>query len=226
MRLLYNARSGTGNRGLRTVLECLSERIPKSCGKKEGLSTMTRPLQNCMAGPHIHPDESSPEDGDGRSKPTKEQSVASFDIRKLEPQDADAVAHVLRASFDDRLPWLAGRYTPDEDRQFVREQLFPACEVWGAFAPDLVGIIALQPNWLDQLYVLPERQGDGIGTALLALAKKAYAELTLWTFQRNASARRFYERNGFVALEETDGQRNEEREPDVLYRWTAAGAAA
>ena len=39
----------------------------------------------------------------------------------------------------------------------------------------------------------------------------------LWTFQRNAGARRFYERNGFVAVEFGDGTGNEEREPDVRY---------
>jgi GNAT superfamily N-acetyltransferase len=156
----------------------------------------------------------------------KEVAVASFDIRKLELDDADAVAHVLRASFDDSLPWLAGRYTPEQDRQFVRDHLFPECELWGAFGPDLVGVIALQPSWVDQLYVLPGRQGDGIGKALLEVAKKANTELSLWTFQRNASARSFYERNGFVALQKTDGQRNEEQEPDVLYQWKADSAAA
>jgi putative acetyltransferase len=41
--------------------------------------------------------------------------------------------------------------------------------------------------------------------------------LRLWTFQRNAGARRFYERNGFAAVELTDGLGNEEREPDVRY---------
>ena len=35
--------------------------------------------------------------------------------------------------------------------------------------------------------------------------------------QRNAGARRFYERNSFVAVEFTDGNGNEEREPDVRY---------
>jgi putative acetyltransferase len=154
------------------------------------------------------------------------REMASFDIRKVEPGEADAVAHVLRASFDDSLPWLVGRYTPEQDRQFVKEHLFPACEIWGAFAPELVGVIALQPSWVDQLYVLPGRQGDGIGTALLDVAKKANTELTLWTFQRNAAARSFYERNGFIALEETDGLRNEEQEPDVLYQWTADGVEA
>jgi GNAT superfamily N-acetyltransferase len=156
----------------------------------------------------------------------KEATLTSFDIRKLELKHADAVALVLRASFDERLPWLAGRHTPEQDRHFVREMLFPACEIWGAFDPELVGMIAFQPNWLDQLYVLPGHQGLGIGRALLDVAKTINSELTLWTFQRNASARRFYERNGFVAIETTDGQRNEEREPDVLYQWTAAGAAA
>lgn len=39
----------------------------------------------------------------------------------------------------------------------------------------------------------------------------------LWTFQANARARTSYERAGFSAVELTDGQRNEELEPDVRY---------
>jgi hypothetical protein len=35
-------------------------------------------------------------------------------------------------------------------------------------------------------------------------------------------ARRFYERRGFVLTEETDGSRNEEREPDARYVWSRA----
>ena len=45
--------------------------------------------------------------------------------------------------------------------------------------------------------------------------------LQLWTFQRNAVARHFYERHGFRAAELTDGARNEEVEPDVRYVWEA-----
>jgi GNAT superfamily N-acetyltransferase len=43
--------------------------------------------------------------------------------------------------------------------------------------------------------------------------------LWLWTFQANAGARRFYERNGFAPVEFTDGAANEEHEPDVRYEW-------
>jgi hypothetical protein len=35
----------------------------------------------------------------------------------------------------------------------------------------------------------------------------------------DARARRFYEARGFVASEFTDGLRNEESQPDVLYTW-------
>lgn len=47
----------------------------------------------------------------------------------------------------------------------------------------------------------------------------------LWTFQRKARARRFYKARGFVAVEQTDGSRNEEKEPDVRYLWTRVAAS-
>ena len=43
-------------------------------------------------------------------------------------------------------------------------------------------------------------------------------QVQLWTFQSNAGARRFYERHGFVAVQTTDGD-NEEQAPDIRYLW-------
>lgn len=61
--------------------------------------------------------------------------------------------------------------------------------------------------------------GAGIGEVLLAQAKRLRPRgLQLWTFQSNTGARRFYERHGFVAVEQTDGD-NEEGAPDVRYEW-------
>ena len=106
------------------------------------------------------------------------------------------------------------------DRAFYRDQVFKACAVWGAERQGkLVGVIAFRRDWLDQLYVLPDAQGQGVGSSLLEIAQHAHPLLNLWTFQRNLPARRFYEASGFVALRETDGRDNEEKEPDVLYRW-------
>lgn len=44
--------------------------------------------------------------------------------------------------------------------------------------------------------------------------------LTLRVFTRNTDARAFYERHGFRLVDENDGSRNEENEPDMTYRWT------
>lgn len=145
-----------------------------------------------------------------------------FNVRCLESCDMDAAAVTMRASFDDRLPWLAGRHTPDEDRAFFRDRLLPTHELWGAFeGSKMVGVLAFRDGWIDQLYIRPGHQGCGIGAALIGVAKQASSELRLRTFKANTGARRFYEHRGFVVVDETDGSGNEEREPDLLYRWRA-----
>ncbi|MDH6257882.1 GNAT family N-acetyltransferase [Bradyrhizobium sp. BR13661] len=145
-------------------------------------------------------------------------------LRQLEHTDMGAAAQVHRIAFDHAMPWLAGLHTPDEDRWFYRERVFPTSHVWGCFTGDeLSGIIAFRDGWIEQLYVRPTAHGRGIGTELLDVAKGANKRLELWTFQRNARARRFYEARGFVLGEETDGTRNEEKEPDARYVWTRAG---
>jgi GNAT superfamily N-acetyltransferase len=138
----------------------------------------------------------------------------------LGQQHARDIACVLRAAFDDRLPWLAGLHTAEEDLRFVRDHLLTASQVYGALeAGELIGFIAFREGWIDQLYVRPEAQGRGVGAALLAVATAAWPNLSLWTFERNTGARHFYERHGFIAVEETDGSANEEKEPDVRYYW-------
>jgi GNAT superfamily N-acetyltransferase len=73
---------------------------------------------------------------------------------------------------------------------------------------------------LERLYVEPDVQGQGIGTALLEQAKALRpGGLVLWVFQKNTGARRFYERHGFRLVKLTDGAENMEREPDALYQW-------
>jgi GNAT superfamily N-acetyltransferase len=148
-------------------------------------------------------------------------------LRRLELADMEAAARVLRTAFDHALPWLAGLHTPEEDRWFFRERVFRTCEVWGAFdGAELTGVLAFREGWIDQLYVLPETWGRGVGTGLLQVAKNSCnnssESLQLWTFQRNARARRFYEARHFLLVEETDGAGNEAKEPDALYCWTRA----
>ncbi len=143
-----------------------------------------------------------------------------WSVQRLTLEQMDEAASVMRRSFDAALPWLAARHTPAKDRWFFCSVLFPAGPIWGAYRGNaLAGVMALRPGWIDQLYVAPEHQGAGAGTALLGLAKRAGPPLELWTFQSNHAARRFYERQGFMPVEFSNGSRNEEGEPDVRYRW-------
>jgi GNAT superfamily N-acetyltransferase len=142
------------------------------------------------------------------------------DLRQLGIEDMDAAADVHRIAYDERFPWLAGRHSPDGVRRYFRESVFTACVVWGAWdGAVLSGIIAFREDWVDQLYVLPHAQRQGVGSALLLHAQTCHSRLHLWTFQRNHTARRFYEARGFVLVEETDGAANQEKEPDALYLW-------
>jgi putative acetyltransferase len=144
-------------------------------------------------------------------------------LRLLELNDMDQVAVVQRRSRDHALPWMKVLHTPEEDRWFFRERVFKMCRLWGYFEDgELAGFIAFREGWIDHLYVVPTSQHRGIGSALLQVAQSKMRSLNLWTFQRNATARRFYEKHRFALIKETDGTGNEENEPDALYTWRSA----
>jgi putative acetyltransferase len=141
-------------------------------------------------------------------------------IRRAERADIEAVARLHRRVLRTSLPFLPDLHTPDEDLQFFRDGVFAQCEVWVAGEGAIEGFVAFRAGWIDHLYVRPDRQRAGIGTALLAQAMQTYPLLRLWTFQRNETAIFFYRTRGFREIERTDGARNEEREPDTLLEWT------
>ncbi|MFK0155606.1 GNAT family N-acetyltransferase [Streptomyces sp. NPDC090499] len=142
-------------------------------------------------------------------------------LRRAAGPDAAGVADVWLRSFDTALPTVVRPRSDDEVRAYIRDVVVPARETWVAEAAGrVVGMMVLAEDLLSQLYLAPEWRGRGIGDRFVALAKeRSPAGLTLWTFQVNRPAHRFYERHGFVAVEHTDGSGNEEREPDVRYVW-------
>ena len=101
-------------------------------------------------------------------------------------------------------------------------------ELWVAEEQrEVCGLMVLDGNWIDELYVDPESTGRGIGSRLVEIAKRERPHsLRLWTFVSNRRARRFYERHGFVEVDRTDGSANEERAPDIQYAWFGGGGCA
>lgn len=84
----------------------------------------------------------------------------------------------------------------------------------------VVGMIAYNQTEISQLYVHSGYQKEGMGNALLQRAKKhSCGRLTLYTFEVNKKAQRFYEKNGFKIIGK--GHENEENLPDIQYEWRA-----
>jgi chorismate mutase/GNAT superfamily N-acetyltransferase len=111
--------------------------------------------------------------------------------------------------------WLAARV--DEIDVWLAED---AEDAESAEEPAPVAFVSFTQTWLDDLYVHPDRQGQGIGTLLLDLVRaQRPGGFSLWVFASNEPARRFYRSRGLVELEQTDGSANDEREPDVRVAW-------
>jgi putative acetyltransferase len=143
-------------------------------------------------------------------------------IREAKAADIELVVRLHRHVLETSLPYLPSHHTIEEGLAFFSE-VFENCAVIVAESHDVVvGYCAYRSGWIDHLYIHPEYQHRGIGSALLKQAMHTGSTLRLWTFQKNVPARAFYERYGFRLVHGTDGSRNEEREPDALYEWVAS----
>jgi GNAT superfamily N-acetyltransferase len=112
---------------------------------------------------------------------------------------------------------------PDTE-EWIAQRVIAQLDCWVAETSSgaLAGLLVLDRDCLEQLYVDPDLTGQGVGGTLMALAKRERPGcLRLWTFVSNLSAQRFYLRHGFREVERTDGSRNEEHAPDIQYVWTA-----
>ena len=123
------------------------------------------------------------------------------------------------------MPYAPSAHPDEELRAWVASYLVPTggvvvaeveCCIVATVATETDG----KTSWVTQMAVDPSLVGQGLGSLLLAHAMRTLAPpICLYTFQANLGARRFYEHHGFVAIEFTDGQANEERCPDVLYEF-------
>jgi GNAT superfamily N-acetyltransferase len=138
---------------------------------------------------------------------------------------ADDVAVLARIQLDARKA-AGDRFPPSvhADAELVPhllENVLPAAEAWLAERDgEPVGILVLEEDLLDGLYVPRDAQGTGVGSALLDHAKRRRPDgLRLWVFVSNEPARAFYAARGFEPIGGSDGDANEEGAPDLLLAW-------
>ncbi|MGW3724026.1 GNAT family N-acetyltransferase [Streptomyces sp. F001] len=151
--------------------------------------------------------------------------MSSVVLRRAAAPDAAAVADVWLRSYSAALPTVRRAHSDDEVRAHIRDVVVPRGTTWvaettGESPAAVVGMMTLDGEEVNALYLAPGWRGRGIGDRFVALAKElSPTGLALWAFQVNHPAQRFYERHGFVEVNRTDGSGNEEREPDVRYAW-------
>lgn len=144
-------------------------------------------------------------------------------IRPYSPNDFDAVTKLWRHARETAFPEFQRTkgHPFEKDCWYFENVILKENDVYVADIEGIaVAFMAIKDDFIDQLYVAPIHQRQGIGAALLEFAHTLSPErLWLYTFQINTNGRAFYEKNGFTATK-FGVSPAPESEPDVLYEWT------
>ena len=134
-------------------------------------------------------------------------------IRAARPDEGDALAEIQRrasvAGLAHIFPPERYPYPIDEVRQRWREALAQGRSVLVYEADgETLGVAMTGPEWLDGLYVVPERWGSGVAVelhdqALDVVRAEGFERCHLWVLDDNRRARRFYERLGWRLNDQT-----------------------
>lgn len=148
------------------------------------------------------------------------EKFGEFAVRSFENEDFEPVAALFREVYRQAYPHFDERFfVAERFRSIMREFVLPQARVWTVKRDlELVGFIALAPNFVDQLYIRNAFRGKGLGGFLIEQAKLIHPDfLELYTFAVNEKAIAFYEKHGFRVIER--GIAPDEQMPDVKMRW-------
>ncbi len=149
--------------------------------------------------------------------PSKE--VVPLEITPATHADIEQIVALHKRSYSETYPNFTATHTREEDLAHFSEVVDTQEVHVARDGEKVVGYIAFTDGEVSKLYLDPSVQGQGLGKTLLDIPKAKNNSLSLWTYQANENARRFYEKQGFVAVEKTDGETNEENQPDVRFEW-------
>lgn len=143
-------------------------------------------------------------------------------LRPYHPDDCAAVVQLWYESWHHNFPDLSHPWTYAQWRERFQDKVTAHASIWIAESADqIAGFIVLREinGCLDQIFVAPALQHQGVGTTLLNKAKELSPDgIYLDTLLSNTNARRFYEKHGFqpgkVGLNPNNGQ------PNIEYHWT------
>ncbi len=148
--------------------------------------------------------------------------MTDIDISPARTLDAGTVGRILSEN-NDLMPWLPRIHTAAEEIMYADQMIDAGWVNVARKDGKVVGFLARWDHEIVALYVLPDEHDNGIGTALLNVAKEDCAHLGLWSYQANSAATRFYDKRGFKQVARTDGSSNDVGLADIRFEW-AKGA--
>ncbi len=95
-------------------------------------------------------------------------------------------------------PEFTALHTPERQQAYLKEKLDSGSRIFMLDDDKPVGIVSVTGSLIEDLYVLPEYQRRGYGTALLHYAIRQCESIpVLWILENNPGAARLYRREGF-----------------------------
>lgn len=120
-------------------------------------------------------------------------------IRSGQQSDVIACVNILR-DWAEETPWMAEL----DERQPMQDfwyDIFETELVWVAEIEDrIVGFCTRGDDNIGALYVVADARGTGIGKRMLDMAKADRDWITVWAYEKNKHALRFYQREGLVEV--------------------------
>ena len=143
-------------------------------------------------------------------------------LRPYEAKDEDAAVALWLRSWQTAYPQMDFAKRLDWWRERWRNEITKSADIVVAEAGGaLIGFVTVDPQtcYLDQIVVAPEHWASGVGSALIAVAKRiSPTAIELHVNADNARAIRFYEKLGFSVT--GDGVNPISGKPVHRMRWT------
>lgn len=133
-------------------------------------------------------------------------------IREFQADDLDQVMKI----------WLEQNLLahPFVDPEFFKNNvdlvriILPSSEIYVQDINGIKGFIGLTDNYISGLFIDTDYQRQGLGSSLIEKAKQVRSELFLNVYTENKAAVQFYEKHGFIQLQ--DMINAETQQPEVL----------
>lgn len=125
-------------------------------------------------------------------------------IERLSPTQLDQVMNIWLSSNLEAHSFIDPDYWKSQVPE-VKVAIGKA-EVYCFNDPDVVAFIGLDPDYIAGLFVEKEYRSRGIGKQLLDFVKARHDHLSLDAYTKNEGAIKFYQRNGFSIVSQTDDE--------------------